>query len=88
MVKQRVGPFKVESLECCIHFVSTHTFAAVIILRNKIRVDFSLGRKMNNRRIVKSGPLSANRYVYYTDIFNEKDIDKELLDWIQEAHDQ
>jgi len=87
-LKQYVGPFKVESLECCIHFVRTYTFAAVIVLKNKIRVDFSLSRKMRNKRIVKSGPLSANRYVYFVDVSNENEIDEELLQWIKESHDK
>ena len=39
-IKQQVGSFKVESLECCIHFVSTFTFAAVKIFKDKIKVNY------------------------------------------------
>ena len=85
-VKKQVAPFRVESLECCIHFVSTFTFAAVKILRDKIRVDFSLDRKIKNKRIGKSIQMSAHRYLYVVDILNEDDIDKELMKWIKEAY--
>lgn len=75
-------------MECCIHFVSTFTFAAVKILSNKIRVDFSLSRKIKSKRINQYVQMSALRYLYYIDIEKEKDIDEALMEWIQEAHDK
>jgi Domain of unknown function (DUF5655) len=87
-VKREIGNFKVESLECCIHFVSTFTFAAVKIFREKIRVDFSLSRKIKNNRISQSSPMSAHRYLYCVVVQHEEDIDDELLEWIHEAHDK
>ncbi|MDP4261364.1 MAG: DUF5655 domain-containing protein [Bacteroidota bacterium] len=87
-VRKQAGPFKTESLECCIHFVSTCTFAAVKIFRNKIRVDFSLSRKIKSKRFSQAIKMSAHRYFYYIDIYNEDEIDEELVQWIQEAHDK
>jgi len=83
--KKQVGYFKLESLECCIHFVSIFTFAAVKILKDKIRVEFSLGRELKKRHITKSLQMSAHRYLYYVDILNEEGINDELLEWIKEA---
>ncbi|MGE5106668.1 MAG: DUF5655 domain-containing protein [Sphingobacteriales bacterium] len=87
-VKKQVGSFKIESLECCIHFVSTFTFAAVKIFKDKIWVDFSLNRKIKSKRITRHLQMSAHRYLYALDIFNEDEMDKELMEWIQEAHDK
>ena len=87
-VKNQVGSFKVESLKCCIHFVSTFTFAAVKIFNNKIRVDFSLSRKIKNSRIKQSVQLSAHRFLYYIDIMQEDEMDEELMEWIKEACDK
>jgi hypothetical protein len=87
-VKRQVGAFKIESLECCIHFVRIFTFAAVKIYKDKIWVDFSLNRKIKNKRIIQSVQMSANRYLYAVDIMKEEDIDEELMAWIQEAHDK
>jgi L-cysteine desulfidase len=84
-VKKQIGAFKTESLECCIHFVSTFTFAAVRIFKNKIQIEFSLNHKIKSSRIVKSQQLSANRHLYYIDIYSEDEINKELLEWIKEA---
>jgi len=84
-MQREVGTFKIESLECCIHFVNSFTFAAVKIFRNKIRIDFSLSRKMKNKRITYFTPMSAHRFLYAIDVMKEEDIDQELMDWIQEA---
>jgi hypothetical protein len=87
-VKYKIGSYKVESLECCIHFVSTFTFAAVKILKDKIRVDFGLSRKIRSKRFTYVTPMSTHRYLYCVDVMTEDDIDTELLDWIKEAHDR
>lgn len=84
-VRSRIGPFKIESLECCIHFASTFTFAAVIILRDKIRVEFCLGRKLKSKRIGRVVPLSSTRFLFYIDIYTENEIDEQLIKWIEEA---
>ncbi len=87
-VKQQTGLFKIESLKCCIHFVSTFTFAAVKIMKGKIRIDFSLSHKLKSKRIVDVVQMSAYRYLYVVDIRSEDEIDDELMEWIQEARDK
>jgi uncharacterized C2H2 Zn-finger protein len=87
-VRSQIGSFKIESLECCIHFVSTFTFAAVKIFKDKIQIDFALNRILKNKRIDRFLQLSANRYLYYFDINEADEIDNELIEWIQEAHDK
>lgn len=87
-VKNEVGTYKIESLACCIHFVSTYTFAAVKILKDKIKVGFSLSRKIQNNRFTDFTPMSAHRYLYYIDVMKVNDIDRELMEWIHEAYDK
>lgn len=87
-VRSQLGSFKIESLECCIHFVSTFTFAAVKIFKDKIQVDFALSRKLKNKRFDRFLQMSSNRYLYYFDINHEDEIDDELLEWIKEAHNK
>lgn len=85
-IKKYTGPFKLESLECCIHFTTTFTFAAVHILSDRIRVEFSLEHKITNTRITDCRKLSAHRYLHFIDITQEEDINEELMGWIKEAH--
>jgi uncharacterized C2H2 Zn-finger protein len=87
-IRNKVGFFKIESLECCIHFVSTFTFSAVKIFKDKIQVDFTLSRNLRTKRFSKFLQMSANRYLYYFDITTTSGIDDELLEWIREAHDK
>jgi hypothetical protein len=86
-VTQAVGPYQVESLECCIHFASTFSFAAVKIFKDRIRVDFSLSRNIKNNRFTRRTPMSAHRHLYSVNVMTQDNIDTELMEWIKEAHD-
>jgi hypothetical protein len=83
-----VGPFKIESLECCIHFVSSFTYAAVMVFKDKISVDFSLNHKISNPRIKQVTPMSKNRLLHCIEVSQEDEIDEELVEWIRQAHDK
>ena len=85
-MKKEVGRFRVESLPCCIHFVSTYTFAAAYALRDKIRIHFTLDHKLESPRISRFSQMSAKRYMYSIDIKDESELDKELFGWIKEAY--
>lgn len=87
-MEEQLGGFRVESLECCIHFVTTSTFAAVKILKDGLRIDFSLARHLEHPRFSHEVKMSAHRYLYFVDIKSEEDIDPELLDWLREARDK
>jgi hypothetical protein len=87
-LEETLGPFKIESLECCIHFVSTFTFAAVKVFNSKISIDFSLNHKVINPRIKEVTQLSKNRLLHCVDVFTEAEINEELVGWIREALDK
>ena len=85
-IKKEAGKFRVESLPCCIHFVSTHTFAGVYVLKDKIRIHFTLSNKLDSPRISKFSQMSAKRYLYSIDIKDEREMDKELMGWLKESY--
>lgn len=85
-IEQNVGKFKIEAMPCCIHFVNTFTFSAAWILRDKIRIDFMLSEKLDNKRITRIERPSANRYVHYLEIEDPKDLDEELSQWLKKAY--
>ena len=86
IIRKKIGNFKIESLPCCIHFVSSYTFAAVYALKNKIRIHFTLDYKLDSSRIDKFNQMSAKRYLYSIDIEKEDEIDKELISWLKKAY--
>lgn len=87
-VRKELGPFVVESLQCCIHFGSPFTFTAIKIFRRKIRVEFCLTQKLNSSRIAHHVQISAHRHLYWIDVAEGDEIDAWLIDKIHEAHDQ
>ena len=86
-IENNIGPLKIETQPCCIHLVSNYTFGAVWALKDKIRIDFRTDFEINSKKTWKMIKMSSNRYLYYLDITDKKDIDKELLSWIKMAYD-
>lgn len=83
---KNVGPIKIESLPCCIHFVGSYTFGACWALKDGIRIDFRLDKEIITKRKFKVNHMSKNRFLYYFDIFEKSEIDNELLNWIKASY--
>jgi hypothetical protein len=85
-IKKNIGPVKIESLPCCIHLVSSYTFGAVWAMKDKIRIDFRLDKDIKDKKISRKIKISPNRYMYYFDIKEKKEIDKKLIGWVKKAY--
>lgn len=85
-IEKNVGPLKIESLPCCIHLVSNYTFGAVWAMKDKIRIDFRLDHKIKSKKIWKELQMSPGRFLYFFEIEDKKEINKELISWIGEAY--
>ena len=85
-IEKEVGKIKIESLPCCIHLVSSYTFSGIWLLRDKLRLDFRVDYPIDSERIIKQEKISTNRYLYYIEIQEDKDIDKELIGWIKDSY--
>lgn len=85
-IEKKIGPVKIESLECCIHFVGNYTFGACWALKDKIRIDFRVDYPIQTKREHKLNKISANRYLYYFDIYEKSEIDAELLNWMHDSY--
>ncbi len=85
-IEKHIGPLKIESPPCCIHFVGSYTFGGVWALKDKLRIDFRLDSEIKNKKIWKMVKMSPNRYLYFVEIKDKKEIDRELLGWIKKAY--
>jgi len=85
-INKKVGPIKIESLPCCIHLVSNYTFGAVWALKDGIRIDFRFDHDIKTKKPHKTNHMSANRYLFYFDLKNKKEIDVEIIGFIKEAY--
>jgi hypothetical protein len=83
---KHIGPVKIESLLCCIHFVSSYTFGACWALKDGIRIDFRVDYPIVTKRVHKLNQISTNRYLYYFDIKSKSEINDELLGWIKKSY--
>lgn len=79
--------FKIDSVPCCIHLVKSSTFCAVWIRKDNIKIDFRLDREVKSDRFLKVVKMSSSRFLYYLDVKDKKEIDKELLSWINESYE-
>jgi len=86
-VKKTIGPFYIESLPCCIHFVkAAFTFAAVYALKDGLRFHIGLDHRIKSKRIRRYAQIAAKRYMYELDIHDKTEMDTELLDWLNKAY--
>ncbi|MBL7159499.1 hypothetical protein ISS85_03415 [Candidatus Microgenomates bacterium] len=85
-VKKEIGPFRFDSVSCCIRLVKNFAFAAVIPMKDKIRVGFTLKYLLKNSRVFKHAQISANRHNYRVEIKSKKEIDEELMNWLKQAY--
>lgn len=80
-VRKKVGPFTVESLPCCIHFVNkkAYTFAAVFALKDRIRIHLASEKEQKSSHIKEFSKMSSFRCLYSIDIKDKTEIDAELV---------
>ena len=88
-IKNKIGNFKIESLPCCIHFVTTktnYTFMCVYALRNGIKIHFTLPVGIENPRLLRYSKMANHRYLYELGIKTQGEIDSEFIAWLKEAY--
>ena len=68
-----------------IGLIHTLVFAAFRIQTEKIIVEFTIRREVKSPRINKAKHFQKQRWAYFVNIKDSKDIDKQLIDWIKES---
>ena len=82
----KLGDVKINVNGTSIHFSNAGHFSAVQIKQNKLRFNFVTDEEIFSERFVKFNKFSKNRIDYVIEIFNEKDLDDELLEWLRHAY--
>jgi hypothetical protein len=82
------GPFRTDSVKSAINITARFHFVMLYVLRNSLKLEFALDRKLNSERITKTQKLGANRYSYFVKVADKEDIDDQLLSWLKEAYSQ
>jgi hypothetical protein len=87
-LKKEIGPYKIESLPCCIHIVdkkTNFTYACVYAVKDGIKLHISLDYLPKSSKVEKYAKIGASKYKYRVFLKDKSDIDKELIGWIKES---
>ena len=84
---QKFGQLKIEPKKTSIHLGNRFGFAGVYTRQNYINLEVHLNYKLTSKRVLKVEQASTNRFHHTIKLTNEKDVDKELLDWLREAYE-
>jgi hypothetical protein len=88
-IKNKIGNFKIESLPCCIHLVTTktnYTFMCVYALKDGIKIHFTLPAEVRSSRLPHLTKMSAGRYLYELGIKTKDEINSELIAWLKKGY--
>lgn len=84
---KKFGQLKVEPKKTSIHLVNRFGFAGVYTRQNYINLEVHLDYKLTSKRVTKVEQASANRFHHTIKLTSEKEVDKELLNWLHEAYE-
>lgn len=87
-VKKEIGPYRIESLSCCIHIVDDKTkitYFCVYPLKEGLKLHISSDKILEGEKIGKYSKIGS-KYKFEVFVRTEKDIDKELMNWLKESN--
>lgn len=89
IIKKRIGNFRIESLPCCIHFVTiktNYTFMCAYALRDGLKIHFTLPVDIKNKRLPRYARMANHRYLYELGIKTKDEINSQLITWLKQAY--
>ncbi len=84
---QKFGQLKIEPKKTSIHLGNRFGFAGVYTRQYYINLEVHLNYKLTSKRVAKVEQASANRFHHTIKLTSEKDVDKELINWLREAYE-
>lgn len=85
-INEKVGSCQIVSLPCCIHLFGSYDFLAALPKKEKLEIRFARDEKLNTPRLKQSVPMSANVIKNCIEVSSSKEIDGELIQWLNEAY--
>lgn len=85
-IKDKVGPYKIISLPCCIHLYGNYDFLAILPHKDRIEIRFASTDTIKNKRITQSVYLSKKLTKSCIDIKSKEEIDIELLRLLKDSY--
>ncbi len=85
-IEKNIGKCKIISLPCCVHLFGKYDFLAALPKKDKLEIRFSLNRKLDSPRLKQSVSVSSKYYKNCIDLSSFGDINKELIQWLNESY--
>src|ERR1700761_9409686 len=80
---RKFGQLKIEPKKTSIHLGNRFGFAGVYTRKDYINLEVHLNYKLASKRAGKIEQASPNRFHHTIKLVSEKDIDKELINWLK-----
>jgi len=79
---------RVDGVAKGIHFAARSTFAGITMTKEKMRVEFLLGRVVKSPRIFKVERLGPTRIAHHVELTEAGGVDAELFQWLKASRDE
>ncbi|MCB0525766.1 MAG: hypothetical protein KDC86_14700 [Saprospiraceae bacterium] len=86
-VCEKFGTVNQSAKKSSIHLDAKSGFAGVYTRKNYILLKIHTNFKIDNERVEKCEKISANRYKHTIKLESEKDVDKQLTNWLKSAYE-
>ena len=84
---QRFGPLTVNPVKSSIQIKAGANFLSVRPKRDRVEIDFFLGRQVGQEPITRSFPVSGNRVLHSAVIEEVGQVDETLVDCLRESYE-
>jgi hypothetical protein len=82
----KLGPIVVDAVAVGILIKKTRTFAELRPKRDRLVLAVLVSDPIEHPRVTRVLRLSANRSACYVDLFDAKDVDGDVRDWLAQAY--
>jgi hypothetical protein len=81
------GPLRVDAVKTSINLIAKHHLGGARVLKNGLQIGFVLGRKLADRRILRSEWVGGSKYAHSVRLTSPGEVDAQLLGWLREAYE-
>ena len=82
----RFGPMRVDAVQRSINLISRYHFGGIEVRKGYLRVGFLADKPVASQRIVRRQELGPRRVGHTVILTSQKDVDDQLLGWLQKAY--
>lgn len=83
---EKFGQIRIDAVKTEINFEGKSHFAVLKVLKDILRLEFVLNRKIKTPLLIRIKGPTSEYYTYVIKLKDLSDINKELLEWLRESY--